>query len=213
MIANRPVVWTLLARAMSVADRELAQALNPGEQVIYVVSDGEEACGGDPFAAARRINQGTARAIVNIIGFGLSHNEATSLQTVAGAGTFVNLETKRDFDKTVAAVKESIRLAGNEVRASNAISANAVTTASVISKASLCISNIISSESNRVSNDLSARALRGKNDPPSRKFWTGSKRAIWTYRRVSRHSRTGLKLDEHALGLRLIERCRTQSSH
>lgn len=150
MIANRPVVWTLLARAMSVADRELAQALNPGEQVIYVVSDGEEACGGDPFAAARRINKGTARAIVNIIGFGLSHNEATSLQTVAGAGTFVNLETKRDFDKTVAAVKESIRLAGNEVRASNAISANAVTTASVISKASLCISNIISSESNRV---------------------------------------------------------------
>ena len=38
----------------------------PGEQVIYVVSDGEETCGGDPVAVARRINSGRTRAVVNV---------------------------------------------------------------------------------------------------------------------------------------------------
>jgi len=167
---TRAVGWTPLAKAMATAEAGFAQSSRPGEQVIYVVSDGEETCGGDPVATAHRINQGRTRAIVNIIGFGLPRHEAASLQSVAsaGGGSFVNLQTKQAFDQTMAAVREANRQAANAVRASNAISTNAVNTSDAIAKANLCISDMMSSESNRVSDDLAARAARGEHEPSER---------------------------------------------
>ncbi|MFG1466023.1 VWA domain-containing protein [Xanthobacter sp. DSM 24535] len=167
---TKAVGWTPLAQAMTEAEASLAQSSISGEQIIYVVSDGEETCGGDPVATARQINQGQARAIVDIIGFGLPENEAASLRAVAsaGGGTFVDIKTKQTFDQTMAKVHESIRQAGNAVRASDAISSNAVNTSKAIAYASVCISKIISSESVRVSDDLSTRANRGEREPSMR---------------------------------------------
>lgn len=164
---TKAVGWTPLAAAIGQAETMLQDSSSSGEQIIYVVSDGEETCGGDPVEIAQRVNQGQTRAIVNIIGFGLPPKEAASLQSVAnaGGGTFVDVHTSQAFDEAMALVRESNRLAGNAVRASNAISANAVNAARVISRANLCISNIVSDESNRMSDDLSARAKRGEPVP------------------------------------------------
>ncbi|HWX49688.1 MAG TPA: hypothetical protein VNZ61_16695 [Roseomonas sp.] len=159
--------WTPLAAAMAQAEAVLQKSSTPGEQVIYLVSDGEEACGGDPVGTARRINAGPTRAIVDIIGFGVPSKEAEALQSVAkaGGGAFVHVRTKRAFDETMAIVRDSNRVAGNAVRASDAISANAVNTSDTATRASTCISNIIADESNRMSNDLAARAGRGEQVP------------------------------------------------
>jgi len=82
----RAVGWTPLAAGLDRARSLLQASGTEGEQVIYVVSDGEETCGGDPVAVARRLNQGPTRAIVNIIGFGLPSREAAALKSVADAG-------------------------------------------------------------------------------------------------------------------------------
>ncbi|RYD89209.1 MAG: VWA domain-containing protein, partial [Sphingomonadales bacterium] len=76
----RAVGWTPLAAALSRGQELLTPSDVRGEQLIYVVSDGEETCGGDPVGVARRINGGATRAIVNIIGFGLPSREAAALQ-------------------------------------------------------------------------------------------------------------------------------------
>jgi Ca-activated chloride channel family protein len=163
----RAVGWTPLAAALSRGQELLKPSGATGEQLIYVVSDGEETCGGDPVGVARRINGGPTRAIVNIIGFGLPSREAAALQAVAsaGGGTFANLETEQAVDRTLAAVRESNRQAANIVRASNAASGNAVRTSDTASDATLCISNIVSKESSRLSDDLATRAKQGQSPP------------------------------------------------
>jgi Ca-activated chloride channel family protein len=163
----RAVGWTPLAAGLARAEALLARSSTEGEQVIYVVSDGEETCGGDPVATARRINSGTTRAIINIIGFGLPSSEAAALKAVsdAGGGSFVNVNSRADYDRTLGQLRESNRQAGNAVRQSNAVSGNAVRTSNALSGAAVCVSNILSGESVRMSNDLSARAVRGEALP------------------------------------------------
>ncbi|WP_165356242.1 VWA domain-containing protein [Sphingosinicella sp. BN140058] len=163
----RAVGWTPLAAGLARAETLLARASTPGEQVIYVVSDGEETCGGDPVAAARRINGGTTRAIVNIIGFGLPSGEAAALKAVsaAGGGTFVNVDSRAAYDRTFAQLRESNRQTGNALRRSNAVTGNALRTSNAITGAALCISNLITGESLRMSNDLTSRSLRDEALP------------------------------------------------
>lgn len=163
----RAVGWTPLAAGLARAEALLARSSTQGEQVIYVVSDGQETCGGDPVATARRINGGTTRAIVNIIGFGLPSSEAAALKAVsdAGGGNFVNVNSRADYDQTLGRVRESNRRASNAVRESNAIASNAVQTSNALSSAAVCVSNIASAENVRMSNDLSARAVRGEALP------------------------------------------------
>lgn len=163
----RAIGWTPLAAGLERAQQLLDTAAKPGEQVIYVVSDGEETCGGDPVAVARRINSGNTRAVVNIIGFGLPSQEAAVLKAVAdaGGGGFVNVHTRADYDRTIAMVRESNRHSVNAVRTSNAMSHNAVDTSNAASDASLCISQLVDGESKRMSDDLSARWKRGEKTP------------------------------------------------
>ena len=146
------------------AEALLTSSSIPGEQVIYVVSDGQETCGGDPVATAQRINRGTTRAVINIIGFGLPSSDAAALRAVsdAGGGDFVNVNSRADYDQTFGRLREANRRASNAIRQSNTIASNAVQTSNALSSAAVCVSNIISSETVRLSNDLSARAARGE---------------------------------------------------
>jgi Ca-activated chloride channel homolog len=160
----RAVGWTPLAAGLAKAETLLARSSVPSEQIIYVVSDGQETCQGDPVETARRINTGATRAIVNIIGFDMASGEAAALKAVsdAGGGNFVNVRSRADYDRTFDRVRESNRQASNAIRKSNAIAGNAVQTSNAISSAAVCVSNIISSENVRLSNDLSSRAVRGE---------------------------------------------------
>jgi Ca-activated chloride channel family protein len=159
----KAVGWTPLAMALARAESLLKTSSVTGEQLIYVVSDGEETCGGDPVGMARRINAGKTRAIVNVIGFGLPSREAAALKAVAdaGGGSFVNVEDQADYDRTMQWVRESNRAARNALRVSDADSRNALNAAAASTKASLCISDIVASESRRMSDDITARDKRG----------------------------------------------------
>ncbi|WP_274423212.1 vWA domain-containing protein [Chelativorans sp. YIM 93263] len=91
--------WTPLASAIEQAGGSFSPSETPGEQVVYVVSDGEETCDGDPIAAARRLHDSDARAIVNIIGFDLAKADRAQLMEVAeaGGGSFVEARTGNEL--------------------------------------------------------------------------------------------------------------------
>lgn len=78
--------WTPLASAITLAGRSFQKSETPGEQVVFVVSDGVETCGGDPVAAAKALRQSDVKAVVNIIGFDVKSGERAALQAVADAG-------------------------------------------------------------------------------------------------------------------------------
>ncbi|PXA97909.1 hypothetical protein DMC47_10965 [Nostoc sp. 3335mG] len=163
----KAVGWTPLALALERAEAQLQASSVAGEQIIYVVSDGEETCGGDPVAVARRINAGKSRAIVNVIGFGLPSGEAAALKAVAdaGGGSFVNVANQAEYDRTIAEVRESNRTSRNMVSLSNSASRNSLKASAASTRASLCVSNIVASESTRMSNDIANREKRGTPYP------------------------------------------------
>ncbi|WP_445192374.1 VWA domain-containing protein [Sphingomonas sp. Tas61C01] len=163
--AVRAVGWTPLAAGLTAAREQLGPSSVPGEQVIYVVSDGIETCGGDPVSVARDINRGSTRAVVNIIGFGLPKGEAIALQAVAGAGggRFVNVTDDDGFDRELA---EQTRLVNNRVRATLAQAGNSIATGAAYTYLVQCTGGIINRETQGALATYDARAKRGEKLPP-----------------------------------------------
>lgn len=82
-----PAGWTPLAGAIQAAEQDLKQQTGENvRNVIYVVSDGIETCGGDPVAAASSLAASNIQAEVNIIGFDVDNEGQEQLEAVAKAG-------------------------------------------------------------------------------------------------------------------------------
>ena len=98
-----PAGWTPLADALVTAGLQLSPSDTAGEQVVYVVSDGEETCGGDPVAQARALHDGDIRAVVNILGLDLPTDERAQLEAVAqaGGGLFTPIATQSELSREI----------------------------------------------------------------------------------------------------------------
>lgn len=79
-----PVGWTPLGKAITDARADIPDDATTA--IMYVVSDGEETCGGDPVKAARDVAASGVEPIVNVIGFAVAPDERASLEAIAGAG-------------------------------------------------------------------------------------------------------------------------------
>lgn len=159
----RAVGWTPLASALQRAQAQLSASTKPGEQVIYVVSDGNETCSGDAVAVARAINTGKTRAIVNIIGFDLPRADQAALEAVAsaGGGKLINIADDAAYQRTMAVFREASRRNKNIVRASGARNRNIINTGAAITKATICTGGIITRETTKVGADLTRRDVAG----------------------------------------------------
>ncbi|WP_344324818.1 VWA domain-containing protein [Aeromicrobium halocynthiae] len=74
-----PTGFTPIGRAIEDAAADLAALPGDLPSAVYVVSDGEETCDGDPVAAARDLVADDVQAVVNIIGFDVADAEARAL--------------------------------------------------------------------------------------------------------------------------------------
>ncbi|WP_223635627.1 vWA domain-containing protein [Planococcus sp. 4-30] len=82
-----PTGWTPLAGAIEAAKEDLKEQKGENvRNVVYVVSDGIETCGGDPVSAAASLTGSAIQAEVNIIGFDVDNEGQAQLEAVAKAG-------------------------------------------------------------------------------------------------------------------------------
>lgn len=98
----QPTGWTPIALAMKEAKKDLEpQQEENTENVIYIVSDGEETCGGDPVKVARELNQSNIKAVVNIIGFDVNDKGQRELEAAAkaGGGEYFSAQDEQDLRK------------------------------------------------------------------------------------------------------------------
>lgn len=98
----KPAGWTPLAKAMENAKKELSGHSGDNvKNIVYVVSDGVETCGGDPVEAAKALNQSDIQAVVNIIGFDVDDAGQKALKTVAeaGKGTYATATSGADLEE------------------------------------------------------------------------------------------------------------------
>lgn len=106
--ALNPAGWTPLASAIEEAQIDLNSYQGENDHnVIYIVSDGVETCGGDPVKAAANLKDSGISQVVHIIGFDVKSSEQQQLKDVADAagGTYTNVkdhhQLQQEFDKTI----------------------------------------------------------------------------------------------------------------
>ena len=77
-----PTGWTPIALALQEAAADFPVGEN-GRNVIILVSDGDETCGGDPVASALALAQSDANIVTHVIGFDLDVTSARNLSAIA----------------------------------------------------------------------------------------------------------------------------------
>ncbi|MCH5583666.1 VWA domain-containing protein [Shimazuella sp. AN120528] len=98
----KPAGWTPIAKAMEDAKTQINQTKETDtENILYIVSDGVETCGGSPVQAAQSIHQSNIKAVVNIIGFDIPSKDRQALEKIsqAGGGTYVDVKTAEELQR------------------------------------------------------------------------------------------------------------------
>lgn len=149
--------WTPLAAAIETAGRSFSPSDTPGEQVVYVVSDGEETCGGDPVAAAAALHGSDVRAIVNIVGLDLPPADRAQLEAVAeaGGGRFVAVGDGQDlrahFAEAGTLLANAGALARTSIHTAGGQARNMLATEGMLARVNLCVSAAAGRETLRLS--------------------------------------------------------------
>jgi len=147
LAAVKPTGWTPLAAAIEMAGTLFKASDVPGEQVVYVVSDGEETCGGDPVAAARQLRESPVRAVVNIIGFDLAAADRAQLEAVAegGGGAFSEARDPNELRSITTEIARNTRnirqIVAQQAGAASATVANNAAIAQAVVKARSCFAS------------------------------------------------------------------------
>lgn len=96
-----PKGWTGIATALKAAQEDLKNSHSEGmENIIYLVTDGIETCGGNPVEVAKSLHQSEMKAVVNLIGFDVNDEAARQLKAVAeaGGGTYITVKDKASLE-------------------------------------------------------------------------------------------------------------------
>lgn len=99
--AFSPSGWTPLAASITAAYDELQTNSDEGtENIVYIVSDGVETCGGNPVEEAKKLNESNVKAIIHIIGFDVDVAGQNALQKVAeaGKGTYMTVTSQKGME-------------------------------------------------------------------------------------------------------------------
>ncbi|SFS85835.1 vWA domain-containing protein [Marininema halotolerans] len=113
MASVKPAGWTPIAEAIKAAKSDLASQGQGSENVVYVVSDGKETCGGDPVSVAQSLHESNVKAVVNIIGLDVNDAEQQGLKAVAeaGGGEYTAVQTKEELEQQFKAERQRLEIA------------------------------------------------------------------------------------------------------
>ncbi|OEI76047.1 hypothetical protein BG616_18350 [Bacillus subtilis] len=97
----KPTGWTPIAKALSDTRKEFEAFGADGKNVVYLITDGEETCGGDPAAEIEKLRASNVDTIVNIIGFNfdVKGNEEMKQAAVAGGGEYISANSADEFEQ------------------------------------------------------------------------------------------------------------------
>ncbi|MEB3052842.1 MULTISPECIES: vWA domain-containing protein [Bacillus] len=79
----QPVGWTPLAEAIKRSTETFQSAKANDKNIMCVVSDGVETCGGNPVEEAQKVSNSNIKPIMNIIGFQVDHEAEKQLKEIA----------------------------------------------------------------------------------------------------------------------------------
>ncbi|SEM82067.1 vWA domain-containing protein [Lihuaxuella thermophila] len=109
----QPKGYTPIALAIRGAQKDLQSSRGDKDtqNIVYIVSDGIETCGGNPVEEAKKLHTSGIKAVVNIIGFDVDNAGQQALRQVAkaGGGSYTTVNSETDLKNYLE--QEYIRLA------------------------------------------------------------------------------------------------------
>ncbi|MFK3937521.1 hypothetical protein ACI2JA_08390 [Alkalihalobacillus sp. NPDC078783] len=116
---------------------EEAGAMFPegGENIMYIVSAGEETCGGDPVEATKALHDSDVSAVVQIIGFNVNDEEHQSLEAIAdaGEGEYFKADHAEMLDEVFSQEAENLEMAWLQWRNENILKGYEARTEQILS--------------------------------------------------------------------------------
>ncbi len=105
-----PNGWTPIARALEHAKQTDEQLNNGTKHIVYLITDGEETCGGDPVKVAKELHNSKGSTVVNVIGLDFNDGYEGQLKQVAkaGKGHYYQASTGKEMGSILSA--ESLKL-------------------------------------------------------------------------------------------------------
>ncbi|GAA0593727.1 hypothetical protein GCM10009001_07380 [Virgibacillus siamensis] len=103
-----PAGWTPMTKAIKELKRNFKKYNSKqNTNIVYVVSDGVETCGGNPVKVVKSLSESNISPVVNIIGFQVNNEGHKQLKEMAKSahGRYINAKSKADlvseFEQTV----------------------------------------------------------------------------------------------------------------
>ncbi|MFE5470640.1 VWA domain-containing protein [Bacillus safensis] len=105
-----PNGWTPIARALENAKQADEQLTAGTKHIVYLITDGEETCGGDPVKVAKELHNSKGSTVVNVIGLDFNDGYEGQLKQVAkaGKGHYYQASTGKEMGSILSA--ESLKL-------------------------------------------------------------------------------------------------------
>ena len=103
----QPTGWTPIEGALEEAEQAFA-GKEDAENRVVLVTDGIETCGGDPVAAAQRLNDSGIELQIDVVGFGVPSDQAGQLRDIAlaGGGEYFDAQTGADLDSYLSGLSD-----------------------------------------------------------------------------------------------------------
>lgn len=101
-----PFGWTPLAAALQVAARDFRRL--PGvAEVLVLISDGEETCGGDPVKVAEEVKRANPNLTIHTVGLAVTEETRHQLERIAsaGGGSYYDARDARALAAALAAIR------------------------------------------------------------------------------------------------------------
>ncbi|WJM61610.1 VWA domain-containing protein [Bacillus amyloliquefaciens] len=94
-----PTGWTPIAKALEDAKASFNGVHKLGSKSVYLLTDGEETCGGDPIKTAKELRKQHIK--VNVIGFDFNEGFNGQLHAIAGAGggKYYEAHSQKDMNR------------------------------------------------------------------------------------------------------------------
>ncbi|QKS72480.1 VWA domain-containing protein [Paenalkalicoccus suaedae] len=102
--------WTPLAHAIETTSDDYRQGSEDATNMIVVVSDGMDTCGGDPVAAVEELSELNVTPIISIIGFDVPADEQGQLRDMARAASS-SFATADDQSQLIAELDRNLEIA------------------------------------------------------------------------------------------------------
>ncbi|TCS94258.1 VWA domain-containing protein [Hazenella coriacea] len=163
----KPTGWTPLAAAIQAAKKDMENENGENVQnIVYVVSDGVETCGGNPVEAAKSLTQVGVKPIVNIIGFDVDDKGQKQLKEVAQAanGEFKYVYSQKDLESYLESQKKRLKTEWRLWRYSSKVEALKIWSEkySVLDESRLAIDDLKVTEEERIKKAIEYLVQSGK---------------------------------------------------